>query len=80
MKFPRSFGNRALPNQYFPTPSVTVHFAEPVKPGEVERVTPGPESRKPSVAERSRTEITTGPVQSASSGPSADFDVREMKN
>jgi len=58
VKVMRSFGIRVLPNSYVPTRSVTVHLIEPVKCAPVERVTPGPESLKPSFVERSLTVIT----------------------
>src|SRR5581483_9122847 len=75
----RSLGTRALPNAYVPTRSVTVHLTVPVKRRPVERTTPGPESRKPSFAERSLTVMTYVPDGTVSSGPSAIFDCREIE-
>jgi hypothetical protein len=57
-KGPAQLGIRVLPNSYVPTRSVTVHLTEPVKRAPVERLTPGPESLKPSFVERSLTVIT----------------------
>src|SRR5581483_2960166 len=79
MKVLRSLGTRALPNAYVPTRSVTVHLTVPVKRSPVERTTPGPESRKPSFAERSLTVMTYVPDGTVSSGPSAIFDCREIE-
>jgi hypothetical protein len=55
-----SLGIRVLPNSYVPTRSVTVHMTEPVKRAPVERLTPGPESLKPSFVERSLTSEEDG--------------------
>ena len=58
VKVLRSLGVRVLPNSYVPMRRVTVHLTEPLKRAPVERVTPGPESLKPSFVERSLTVIT----------------------